>query len=159
MPEALLRSLEHLYAVVALNDKGKPTKVGGRMAELPLGQMMATTLLASEKYKCSEEVTVICSMLSGNNAKNNHYRTLQNPHTVQIHPSSCFANEEIRPRWLIYHEILFTTKEFTRQVFDIEGNWLHEATSHFHKAEDVLEELKRKMPKVLGKAGAKVREA
>ncbi|PXF41069.1 Pre-mRNA-splicing factor ATP-dependent RNA helicase DEAH1 [Gracilariopsis chorda] len=261
-PEALLRSLEHLYALGALNDKGKLTKLGRRMAELPLEPMMAKALLASEKYKCSEEVTVICSMLSVNNAvfyrpkqkkmmadaaraafarggggdhmtllrcyaqwrdagfstqwcyehfvqtrtmkrardvyeqldallerveidrhsvgtgdkvpilkaltagffynacrlqKNGHYRTLKNPHTVRIHPSSCFANAEIRPRWLIYHELVFTTKEFMRQVFEIEGNWLHEAAPHFHKAEDVLEESKRKMPKVLGKAGGKVR--
>ncbi|PXF43414.1 Pre-mRNA-splicing factor ATP-dependent RNA helicase DEAH1 [Gracilariopsis chorda] len=66
--ETLLCSPELLYALGALNDKGKLTKLGHRMAELPLEPMMVKALLASEKYKCSEEVTVIWSMSSVNNA-------------------------------------------------------------------------------------------
>ena len=32
-----------------------------------------------------------------------------------IHPNSSLFED--KPRWLIYHELVFTTKEFMRQVF------------------------------------------
>lgn len=257
--EALLRSLEQLYALGALNDKGKLTKRGRRMAELPLDPMMAKALLASEEHGCSEEVTIICAMLSVNNAifyrpkekkvmadaaraafsqggggdhiallscyvqwrdsgfskqwcfdnfvqartlkrardvcdqldglldrveiqrgsvgvgnkepilksmtagffynacrlqKNGSYRTMSNPHTIQLHPSSCLARSERRPRWLIYHELVFTTKEYMRQVFEIEGRWLFEVAPHFFKEKDVEDDSKKKMPKGFGRTSA-----
>jgi pre-mRNA-splicing factor ATP-dependent RNA helicase DHX16 len=260
--EVLARSLEQLYALGALNDRGQLTKLGRRMAELPLDPMMAKALLASEQYKCSDEVTTICAMLSVNNSvfyrpkekklladaahaafarggggdhikllncynqwrdsgystqwcyenfvqartikkardvreqlegllervevelvalgncpnalthsgngtwepvlkaitagffynacalqKNGLYRTLKNPHTVQIHPSSSLAKSERRPRWLVYHELVFTTKEFMRQVFEIESMWLLEVAPHFYKEKDLVDHSKRKMPK------------
>ena len=49
--EALLRALEQLYALGALNDKGELTKLGRRMAEFPLDPMLSKALLASEQYK------------------------------------------------------------------------------------------------------------
>eukprot|EP00177_Eucheuma_denticulatum_P004029 GFKZ01007288.1.p1 GENE.GFKZ01007288.1~~GFKZ01007288.1.p1 ORF type:complete len:838 (-),score=138.40 GFKZ01007288.1:2723-5236(-) len=257
--EALLRSLEQLYALGALNDKGKLTKLGRRMAELPLDPMMAKALLASEEYGCSEEVTIICAMLSVNNAifyrpkdkkvmadaarsafsrggggdhmallhcfaqwrdsgfskqwcfenfvqsrtlkrardvrdqldglldrveiqrssagvgnkepilkaltagffynacrlqKNGSYRTMTNPHTVQIHPSSYLARSERRPRWLIFNELVFTTKEYIRQVFEIEGAWLFEVAPHYYKEKDVEDTSKKKMPKGQGKSSS-----
>jgi HrpA-like RNA helicase len=33
-------------------------------AEFPLDPMLSKTLVASDKYKCSEEVATICCMLS-----------------------------------------------------------------------------------------------
>ena len=36
------------------------------------------------------------------------YKTVKNPQTVHIHPSSGLA--EIRPRWVVYHELVLTTK-------------------------------------------------
>ena len=62
--ETLLRALEQLYALGALNDRGELTKTGRRMAEFPLDPMAARMLLASEKYACSEEVATICAMIS-----------------------------------------------------------------------------------------------
>ena len=35
-PETLIRALEHLYALGALNDDGDLTKLGRRMAEFPV---------------------------------------------------------------------------------------------------------------------------
>jgi len=61
--ETMMRSLEQLYALGALNDKGELTKLGRRMAEFPLDPMMSKALLASETYKCSEEVLSIMAML------------------------------------------------------------------------------------------------
>merc|ERR1719331_3279101 len=48
--ETLLRALEQLYALGALNDRGELTKLGRRMAELPLDPMLAKALVASEQY-------------------------------------------------------------------------------------------------------------
>jgi pre-mRNA-splicing factor ATP-dependent RNA helicase DHX16 len=50
-PETLLRALEQLYALGALNDRGELTKLGRRMAEFPTDPMMAKTIIAAEKYK------------------------------------------------------------------------------------------------------------
>ncbi|KAJ2641138.1 hypothetical protein GGF44_002256, partial [Coemansia sp. RSA 1694] len=67
-PASLQHSLEHLYALGALNDRGDLTKLGRRMAEFPMDPMMAKALLASEKYHCSEELASICAMLSVSSA-------------------------------------------------------------------------------------------
>jgi pre-mRNA-splicing factor ATP-dependent RNA helicase DHX16 len=42
-------ALEQLYALGALNHLGQLTKLGRRMAELPVDPMMAKMILASEK--------------------------------------------------------------------------------------------------------------
>uniref|UniRef100_A0A8C7GMZ9 RNA helicase n=1 Tax=Oncorhynchus kisutch TaxID=8019 RepID=A0A8C7GMZ9_ONCKI len=44
------------------------------------------------------------------------YKTVKHQQTVYVHPNSSLFEEQ--PRWLIYHELVFTTKEFMRQVFD-----------------------------------------
>ena len=46
--------------------------------------------------------------------KTGSYKTVKNPQTVHIHPSSGLAKE--LPRWLVYFELVFTTKEYMRQV-------------------------------------------
>ena len=66
--ETLVLALEQLYALGALNHKGELTKLGRRMAELPVEPMLGKMIVASEKYKCVEEVLTICAMLSVNNA-------------------------------------------------------------------------------------------
>lgn len=42
------------------------------------------------------------------------YRTVKHQQTVFIHPNSSLFEEQ--PRWVLYHELVFTTKEFMRQV-------------------------------------------
>ncbi|CAD6997191.1 unnamed protein product [Ceratitis capitata] len=66
--ETLVLALEQLYALGALNHHGELTKLGRRMAEFPVDPMMGKMLLASEKYKCSEELVSIAAMLSVNSA-------------------------------------------------------------------------------------------
>ena len=62
--DTLIRALEQLYALGALNDHGKLTKLGRRMAEFPLEPMLSKSVLASEKYKCTTEILSMCAMLS-----------------------------------------------------------------------------------------------
>jgi pre-mRNA-splicing factor ATP-dependent RNA helicase DHX16 len=66
--ESLIRALEQLYALGALNDRGELTKLGRRMAEFPTDPMMSKSLIASEKLKCSVEMLTVAAMLSINNS-------------------------------------------------------------------------------------------
>lgn len=62
--EALIRALEQLYALGALNDRGDLTKLGRRMAEFPLDPMLSKSVIASEEYKCTSEILSTVAMLS-----------------------------------------------------------------------------------------------
>ncbi|KAF9075987.1 pre-mRNA splicing factor [Rhodocollybia butyracea] len=62
--ETLMRALELLYALGALNDRGEMTKLGRRMAEFPVDPMLSKAIISSEQYKCTEEVLTIIAMLS-----------------------------------------------------------------------------------------------
>lgn len=251
--ETLVLAMEQLYALGALNHKGQLTKLGRRMAEFPVDPMISKMLLASEKYKCSEEILTIASMLSVNNAifyrpkdkivhadtarknffapggdhltllnvynqwaetdymtqwcfenfiqhrsmrrardvreqleglmerveieiisnpcdtinirkavtagffyhtarlsKGGHYKTVKHNQTVMIHPNSALFED--LPRWVIYHELVFTTKEYMRQVVEIENGWLLEVAPHYYKAKELEDSSSRKMPKNTGKA-------
>ncbi|KAG6897767.1 hypothetical protein C0992_011436 [Termitomyces sp. T32_za158] len=62
--ETLMRALELLYALGALNDRGELTKLGRRMAEFPVDPMLSKAIISSEKYSCTDEVLTIIAMLS-----------------------------------------------------------------------------------------------
>ena len=55
-----------LYALGALNHMGELTKLGRRMAEFPCDPMMSKMILASEQYKCSDQILTVAAMLSNN---------------------------------------------------------------------------------------------
>jgi hypothetical protein len=42
----------------------------------------------------------------------------------------CFSQE--LPRWLVYHELVFTSKEYMRQVLEIKPEWLIEIAPHYY---------------------------
>uniref|UniRef100_A0A0E0AU52 RNA helicase n=1 Tax=Oryza glumipatula TaxID=40148 RepID=A0A0E0AU52_9ORYZ len=84
--EALLKALEQLFALSALNSRGELTKTGRRMAEFPLDPMLSKMIVASEKYKCSDEVISIASMLSVGNSI--FYR----PKDKQVHADNARLN-------------------------------------------------------------------
>lgn len=251
--QTLVLALEQLYALGALNHHGELTKLGRRMAEFPLDPMMAKMLIASEKYRCSDEVASIASMLSVNGAifyrpkdkiihadtakqnfhvpgsdhmtllnvynqwkmsdfstqwcyenfiqhrsmkrardvreqliglmervemeivsgisetinirkaitsgyfyhvarlsKAGNYKTAKHNQTVSIHPNSSLFQE--LPRWVLYHELLYTTKEYMRQITEIESKWLLEVAPHYYKPKELEDSTNKKMPKVAGRA-------
>ncbi len=251
--ETLMRALEQLYALGALNDRGQLTKLGRRMAEFPVDPMMSKMLISAEKYGCVEEVLSVTAMLNtggalfyrpkdkavhADNARLNfhrpggdhltllcvwnewvesgystqwcfenfiqhrsmrrardvrdqlaglmdrveieisscggedvpvrkavtagyfyntarlsrsgNYKTVKHAQDVQVHPSSCM--KELRPRWLIYHELVFTTREYMRQVIEIENKWLLEVAPHYYRAKDIEDASSKKMPKARGRA-------
>ena len=62
--ETLQKSLELLYGLMALNGNGELTKLGRRMAELPLDPMLSKALLCSERYRVVEEMLTVVALLS-----------------------------------------------------------------------------------------------
>ncbi|KAG0322653.1 putative ATP-dependent RNA helicase dhr2 [Dissophora globulifera] len=60
----MLRSLEHLYALEALDDEGHLTDIGKKMAAFPVDPPFAKVLLQSEKMECTREAIDIISLLS-----------------------------------------------------------------------------------------------
>ncbi|XP_058195570.1 pre-mRNA-splicing factor ATP-dependent RNA helicase DEAH1 [Rhododendron vialii] len=252
--EALLKALELLFALGALNKLGELTKVGRRMAEFPLDPMLSKMIVASEKYQCSDEIISIAAMLSVGSSifyrpkdkqvhadtarmnfhtgnvgdhiallkiysswketnystqwcyenyiqvrsmkrsrdirdqlegllerveielmsnsndlepikkaitagffphsarmqKNGSYRTVKHPQTVYIHPTSGLA--QVLPRWVIYHELVLTTKEYMRQVTELKPEWLVEIAPHYYQMKDVEDPGSKKMPRGAGRA-------
>ena len=91
---------------------------------------------------------------------------------VHVHPNSSLFEEQ--PRWVIYYELVFTTKEYMRQVYayatfvleyiftagnlwydftqivEIENHWLVEVAPHYYKARDIQDTGSVKMPKKVG---------
>lgn len=61
--DTIVRAVEQLYALGALNNAGELTKIGRQMAEFPTDPMLARSILAADKYGCTEEVLSIIAML------------------------------------------------------------------------------------------------
>ena len=238
--ETLMRALEELYALGALNDEALLTKLGRRMAEFPVSPKLSKCIMYASKYECVNEVVTIAAMLSVGNSifyrpkdkaihadnaklafaaregdhltllnvflqweeaaysaawcrehfvqyrsmnkardireqlldlcdrvevvvnkescqdlmmvcksfcsgfffncarmqKTGMYRTVKNPHTVFIHPSSIMF--KYMPMWVVYHELVMTSKEFMRNCSEIKADWLVELAPHFFKADDLV---------------------
>jgi ATP-dependent RNA helicase DHX8/PRP22 len=62
------------------------------------------------------------------------YKTVVESQPVYIHPSSALFNKN--PEWVIYHELILTTKEYMRNVLAIEPKWLVELAPKFFKQSD-----------------------
>uniref|UniRef100_A0A3P8S703 ATP-dependent RNA helicase DHX8 n=1 Tax=Amphiprion percula TaxID=161767 RepID=A0A3P8S703_AMPPE len=79
----------------------------------------------------------ICSGFFRNAAKKDPqegYRTLIDQQVVYIHPSSALFNRQ--PEWVVYHELVLTTKEYMREVTTIDPRWLVEFSPAFFKVSD-----------------------
>ncbi|KAA8652311.1 putative mRNA splicing factor RNA helicase (Cdc28) [Aspergillus tanneri] len=260
--ETIIRALEQLYALGALNDRGELTKVGRQMAEFPTDPMLAKAILAADKYGCVEEVLSIVSMLGeasalffrpkdkkihADSARNrftikdggdhltllniwnqwvdsdfsyvwakenflqqrsltrardvrdqlarlcdrvevtvstcgstnlipiqkaitagffpnaarlqrggDSYRTVKNGQVVYLHPSSTLF--EVNPRWVIYFELVLTSKEYMRSNMPLQAEWLVEVAPHYYKKKDLETLGLEKKMKGTGAAGEKSRD-
>ncbi|KAH7919672.1 P-loop containing nucleoside triphosphate hydrolase protein [Leucogyrophana mollusca] len=63
-PETLMRALELLNYLAALDDDGNLTPLGAIMAEFPLDPQLAKMLIVSPEFRCSNEMLTITAMLS-----------------------------------------------------------------------------------------------
>jgi len=79
------------------------------------------------------------------------YRTVSNNGmTVFIHPSSSLI--ENRPKWIVFYEIVESSKTYVRSVLPIQPEWLVEVAPHMH-TESSIAKLgdNKKMPKATAK--------
>lgn len=88
-PETLMRALELLNYLGALDDDGNLTSLGEKISEFPVEPEMAAMLYHSPEYGCSEDIARICAMLS-----------VQNPF---ITPSNEQRGRALRSREQFYH--------------------------------------------------------
>lgn len=63
-PETLMRALELLNYLGALDDEGELTTVGALMAEFPLDPQLSKMVVASPQFGCSNEILSIAALLS-----------------------------------------------------------------------------------------------
>lgn len=64
-PETLMRALEQLNYLGALDDEGDLTELGLKMSEFPLDPVLAKVVLAASKsYNCVQEALIIVAMLN-----------------------------------------------------------------------------------------------
>jgi ATP-dependent RNA helicase DHX8/PRP22 len=87
----------------------------------------------------------ICSGFFRNAARKDPqegYRTITDNQSVYIHPSSALFNRQ--PDWVIYHELILTTKEYMRETTAIDPKWLVEFAPAFFKFSDPTKLSKRK---------------
>lgn len=130
--EALIRALELLYALGALNDKGELTKMGRRMAEFPIDPMLSKMLLHSETYGCGEEILSICAMLSvGNsifyrpreNAANadiarRHFFSPYGDHMTLLNVYTQWVEAEYSKGWCYQNFLQYISMERARDIRD-----------------------------------------
>ncbi|KAK9265614.1 hypothetical protein L1049_021498 [Liquidambar formosana] len=62
---------------------------------------------------------------------NGMYKTLRSSQEVYIHPSSVLFR--VNPKWVIYHSLVSTDRQYMRNVISIEPSWLIEAAPHFYR--------------------------
>ena len=81
------------------------------------------------------------------------YRTVKRGASVHIHPSSCLAKAEVPAAWVVFHDLVDTSKEYMRQVLVIKREWLSAIAPHYYSAKDLVEEgLKKRGGKGAGEA-------
>lgn len=66
-PETLMRALELLNYLGALDDEGNLTEEGEKMAEFPLDPQLSKVMLSSVKFDCISEILTITACLSSPN--------------------------------------------------------------------------------------------
>lgn len=87
----------------------------------------------------------ICSGFFRNAAKKDPqegYKTLVEGTPVYIHPSSALFNRQ--PEWMIYNELILTTREYAHTVTAVEPKWLVDVAPQFFKIADANKISKRK---------------
>lgn len=66
-PETMMRALEMLNYLGAIDDEANLTELGAKMSQLPLEPELGKMILSGSKHKCINEILSICAMLSVQN--------------------------------------------------------------------------------------------
>lgn len=65
---------------------------------------------------------------------------------------SKLVSVQMLPRWVVYHELVLTSKEYMRTVSEIKPGWLVEIAPHYYSKKELADESDKKMPKGQGRA-------
>ncbi|XP_061976983.1 probable pre-mRNA-splicing factor ATP-dependent RNA helicase DEAH9 isoform X1 [Populus nigra] len=60
---------------------------------------------------------------------NGMYKTVRGSQEVYIHPSSVLFR--VNPKWVVYHSLVSTDRQYMRNVMTVDPSWLTEAAPHF----------------------------
>lgn len=92
-------------------------------------------LSAGKNYKLIQKaITAGFFMNTAKKDPQEGYRTLVDQNPVYIHPSSSLFQKN--PEYVIYHELVLTTKEYMRNIMVIDAKWLVELAPAFYKQAD-----------------------
>ncbi|XP_068707056.1 probable ATP-dependent RNA helicase DHX35 [Montipora foliosa] len=88
---------------------------------------------------CDRDIDAICQCIVSGffaNAARLHpsgsYRTVRDDHPLHIHPTSVLYTET-PPQWVVYHEVLQTSKEYMRDVTKIDPAWLYKLAPQYYE--------------------------
>ena len=72
------------------------------------------------------------------------YSNVKSNVETYLHPSSTLISLNPPPRFVLYHELVLTSKEYMRSCMPVQPEWLHEVAPHYHqKKEDLVGQPKR----------------
>lgn len=72
--------------------------------------------------------------------------TVKECQTVIIHPSSVLHH---KPEWILFQELVLTTKNYLRTVTDINGKWLYELNPEYFDPKHIkYVETRKEMEKI-----------
>ncbi|KAI4518489.1 P-loop containing nucleoside triphosphate hydrolase protein [Schizophyllum commune Loenen D] len=136
-PETLMRALELLNYLAALDDEGNLTPLGGIMAEFPLDPQLAKMLIVSPELKVSNEVLTITAMLSVPNVwlrPNNQRQQADAAKAMFTVPDGDHLT------------LLNVFNQYMQNKYDKNWAWNHYLSARaLQQAENVREQLKRNM--------------
>ncbi|KAG1872440.1 P-loop containing nucleoside triphosphate hydrolase protein [Suillus subalutaceus] len=136
-PESLMRALEILNYLAAVDDDGNLTALGSIMAEFPLDPQLSKMLIVSPEFKCSNEILTITAMLSVPN--------------VWLRPSKKREEADAAKALLTVpggdHLILLNVyNEYIQNQHDKDWTWIHYLSAPaLLQAVNVREQLERTM--------------
>lgn len=88
---------------------------------------------------CDGDIDSICQCIVSGffaNAARLHpsgsYQTVRDDHPLYIHPTSVLYTEA-PPQWVVYHEVLQTSKEYMRDVTKIDPSWLYKLAPQYYE--------------------------
>ncbi|XP_062897219.1 probable ATP-dependent RNA helicase DHX35 [Mobula hypostoma] len=74
---------------------------------------------------------------------NGFYRTIRDDYELHIHPTSVLYGEK-EPQWVVYNEVIQTSKYFMRDVTAVESSWLIELAPHFYQQKTSISQMAKK---------------
>ncbi|CAL5357756.1 unnamed protein product [Camellia sinensis] len=97
--ETLMRSLEVLNYLGALDDEGNLTKLGEIMSEFPLDPQMSKMLVFSQEFNCSNEILSISTMLSDTDETKARFGLIDGDHLTPLNVYHAYKQNNEDPSW------------------------------------------------------------